>query len=189
MRRPGSLLLLRLAAAALASVGAYAGALGATGNVHEVVPGALWRAAQPDAATLARLRDEAGIRTVINLRGAHPGSDWYDAEIAASRDLGLAHLDFAMSATKPLPPERVAELVALMQSAERPLLIHCRGGADRSGLASALFVAAVAEGGHDAAERQLSILYGHIGLEALSRAAAMDATWEAMEPALGFPDS
>ncbi|MDO5706646.1 MAG: hypothetical protein Q4G49_16470 [Paracoccus sp. (in: a-proteobacteria)] len=68
-------------------------------------------------------------------------------------------------------------------------MIHCKSGADRTGLAAALYVAGIAKGGEFAAEWQLSPRYGHIGIPWLSRAWPMDLTWEAMEPALGFPES
>ncbi len=76
-----------------------------------------------------------------------------------------------------------------MRDAPKPLLIHCLAGADRTGLASALYVAGVEGRGELAAEWQLSIAYGHVGVPVLSRAWAMNQTWEKMEAWLGFPDS
>lgn len=166
--------------------GVYLGTLQLVGNFHEVVPGTLYRAAQITPEHLSDYKKQYGIRTVINLRGANPGSDWYDAELKASDALGISHLDFRMSASRVLSQQRAEELIALMRSAPKPLLIHCQGGADRSGLASALYLAAIAGAQEEAAERQLSLLFGHIGIPYLSAAYPMDESWEDFEPWLGF---
>lgn len=160
-----------------------------TGNFHEVVPGALYRSAQLSATDLARhVRDE-GIRSVLNLRGADPGAHWYDGEVDTARDLGIVHLDFRMSAGHALTPDEAVRLVALMRDAPKPLLIHCRAGADRSGLAASLYLAAIDGAGEERAEAQLSFRFGHIGIPWLSETYAMDETFEALEPWLGYGGS
>lgn len=163
----------------------YASVLHVTGNFHTVVAHEAYRASQPSASDLERYVQRVGIRTVINLRGANEGSPWYDEEVAASERLGLTHVDFRMSSRRRLSQEDAAQLIALMREAEKPVLIHCAGGSDRSGLAAALYVAALAHGGHDASEGQLSLAYGHIPLPR-NPAFAMDLTFEALEPWLGI---
>lgn len=170
------------------SVGGYLGALQLTGNFHQVVAGQLYRSAQPTAEDIAYYAKTYGIRTIINLRGDNNGSSWYDAEIAQAKTLGITHVDFGMSAHRELTQPEAATLIAILERAEKPVLIHCKAGADRSGLASALYVAAVAKLGEAAAEEQISIRYGHISLP-VSAAYAMDRTFEALEPWLGFPSS
>ncbi len=51
------------------------------------------------------------------------------------------------------------KLVKLMKEAKKPLLIHCKAGADRTSLASALYL----YGTHDKQNPQeaISIVYGH----------------------------
>jgi protein tyrosine/serine phosphatase len=78
--------------------------------------------------------------------------------------------------------------VEVLQKAEKPILVHCMSGADRSGLVSALYIAAVAKLGEEAAESQISFQYGHIPLW-FSAAYAMTRSFEVLEPALGFHDS
>jgi len=170
------------------SVGGYLGALQLTGNFHPVVAGQLYRSAQPAAEDIAHYAKTYGIKTIINLRGENSGSLWYDAEIARAKKIGITHVDFGMSARRELTQAEAAELIAILERAAKPILIHCKAGADRSGLASALYVAAVAKLGETAAEQQISIRYGHISLP-LSDTYAMDRTFEALEPWLGFPDS
>lgn len=176
-----------VAVAALAT-GVYLATLQITGNFHAVVEGELYRSAQPGPADIVRYAQDHGIKTIINLRGENKGSAWYDTEIAQSQKFGIHHVDFRMSAWRQLPQQEAAELILLLERAEKPVLIHCKSGADRSGLAAALYVAAVAKLGEEAAERQISIRYGHFSIPLIAPF-AMDATFEALEPWLGFPDS
>jgi len=158
------------------------------GNFHAVADGEAYRSAQPNGTDLAREVAAEGIRSVINLRGENTGTPWYDAEVAESKRLGLTHIDFRMSSRRRLSQAEAAALIELMRTAPKPVLIHCAGGSDRSGLAAALYVAAIARQGEDAAEKHLSLAYGHIALEQ-NPAFAMDRTFEALEPWLGFVDS
>lgn len=167
------------------AVGFYLGALQVTGNFHTVVAGALYRSAQPTAVDIASYQRSYGIKTIVNLRGENIGSPWYDTEVAKANQLGIAHINFRMSARRELTQAEAADLIATLEHAEKPVLVHCQAGADRSGLASALYVAAVAKLGEKAAEQQNSIRYGHISLP-ISATYAMDRTFEALEPWLGF---
>jgi len=160
-----------------------------SGNFHEVVPGELYRSAQPSPERLAAYQREFGIKTIINLRGAKQGRGWYESEVAAARRLGIMHVDYRMSSSSELTQQRAAELLAILKDAEKPILVHCQSGADRSGLVSALYVAQIAQQGEEAAEGQISVLYGHIPIPLLSAAFAMDSTWEKLEAWLGYEHS
>ncbi|MDX1485985.1 MAG: dual specificity protein phosphatase family protein [Alphaproteobacteria bacterium] len=172
----------------IANYAAYAGVLHLTGNFHEVVPGELYRSAQPTAQQIARYKAHYGIKTVVNLRGRNLDHEWYRQELAASRALGITHIDFRMSARKLLSEPRAAELLSILRSARKPILVHCRGGADRSGLVSALYLAMTGHG-EDEAEAQISPRFGHVGVPFLSKTHAMDESFERLEPWLGFPHS
>jgi protein tyrosine/serine phosphatase len=147
------------------------------------------RSAQPSAAEISRYQAEFGIRTIVNLRGAGRGRPWYDQEVSAAKQLGIAHIDFRMSASSDFSQERAAELVQILKAANKPILIHCRNGADRTSLAAALYIAGIAHGGEEAAEEQISIRFGHFGIPLLSPAYAMDRSWENLEHWLGFSKS
>nr|WP_200991911.1 dual specificity protein phosphatase family protein [Rhizobium rhizogenes]QCL10606.1 tyrosine phosphatase family protein [Rhizobium rhizogenes] len=163
------------------SCAAYAGYLQVTGNFHSVIDGQLYRSAQPTSEELASYVRTNGIKTVINLRGTHPGAAWYDEEVTTARTLGIKHIDFGMSASRTISPETAERLVELMASAPKPILIHCRSGSDRSGLAAALYVRKIAGLDEAQAEGQLSFYYGHVGIPAVSAAYAMDRSWEDVE--------
>lgn len=167
----------------------FLGFLQFSGNFHSVSAGKVYRAAQMDAARLEKWVGKYQIASVLNLRGENIGADWYDAEVETATKLGIQHINFRMSASHELTKDEVQSLLQVMRDAPKPLLIHCQGGADRTGLASALYVAGIDKGDEFAAERQLSLRYGHVGIPGISKAWAMDVTWEEIEPMLGFYDS
>lgn len=169
-------------------IGLYLGVLQLYGNFHETIPGELYRSAQLHPGDLTRYERLYGIKTVLNLRGANVGSTWYDQEREEAELLGLNYVNFRMKASRQLGPGEALALIAAMREAPKPILIHCRSGADRTGLASALYVAAIARGSEWAAERQLWMTYGHIALPFLSTF-AMNRTFEALEPYLGYKNS
>lgn len=177
------------AVAAVAAVVGYLALLHARGNFHPVVAGEVYRSAQVTAADIAGYRAGYGIASILNLRGAAPGEAWYDEEIAASAALGVAHADFAMNASRELGPEEAARLIGLMRAMPKPLLVHCRHGSDRTGLAMSLYLAAIRGADEATAEGQLSLWFGHVGVPVLSDAWPMDTSWEKLEAGLGYGES
>lgn len=169
-------------------IGGYYLYLLATDNFHAVVAGEVYRSSQPSASAIARFEGKYGIKTILNLRGENEKHGWYDSEVAQSNALGIKHIDFRMNSSTELTPDQAMQLIAIMRDAPKPLLIHCQAGADRTGLASALYLAAIARKSEKVAEGQLSLRYGHIPYS-FSHAFPMDITFEKMEPLLGFGDS
>ena len=186
--KQGAVILGSVLGAGVGLAGLYLAALQMDDNFHAVVPGELYRSAQPTAALIAEYRKGYDIKTIINLRGDNTGSGWYDSEVAEARRLGIAHVDFRMSARREMTTAQFGQLMDVFHKAEKPILVHCNSGADRSGLVSALYVAAIAKLGEEAAEGQISFRYGHIPLP-VSSAYAMDRSFEAFEAVLGFPNS
>ncbi|MGV6827413.1 MAG: tyrosine-protein phosphatase [bacterium] len=128
-------------------------------NFHVVEPDQVFRSAQLDAVTLSDKIREHDIRTVINLRGANAGKDWYDAEKRVADKLSIDHFDVRLVSTQlPTYPE-LQRLLELLDQAPRPLLIHCAHGADRSGLASALLLLLTKDADPQLASEQTSWKY------------------------------
>jgi hypothetical protein len=131
-------------------------------NFHTVLPGRVYRCAQPSPEALEEMVAAHGIRTVVNLRGRCDPFPWYLAEARATARLDLGQEDVCLSAGRLPSAVELRRLVEVFDRAEPPLVLHCRRGADRTGLASA--VALLLEPGVplDEACRQLGPRYGHI---------------------------
>ena len=128
-------------------------------NLAQFAPGA-WRANQPSPAQFARYA-RMGIRTVINLRGASGQSFWL-FEDEACRALGMTLIDVNLSARQAPGRDRLLTLQSILTSAERPFLIHCKSGADRTGLVAALYLIWVEGKSVAEAQRQLSWRHVHL---------------------------
>ena len=176
-----------LALACLLALVGWFGGLHASGNVQTVIAGQVYRAGTLPAEHLGRLMAQHGIRSVVNLRGPQPGTPWYDAEAATTAAAGAQLLDFPMTAGAPLPKAKADALIRLMADAPKPMLIHCEGGADRTGLAAALYLAAVQGEPARVAGRQLSVRYGHVGIQGLTHAWPMTESWQRLKDRVRSP--
>jgi protein tyrosine/serine phosphatase len=152
----GGLLALALA------LGGYAGYALATDNFHTVVPGQVYRSGQMDAGGFSHCIQRYGIKSILNLRGENPATSWHQAEIATAEKLNVVHYDRSLGSGTPLTLEQMDDLVNLLRQAPKPVLIHCNGGADRSGLVSALYCFAIDGEKPEQADKQLTIWYGHV---------------------------
>ena len=177
---------LRTAIAILAGGASYLSAIQASGNFATVVEAEVYRSNQVTPDRLRAYHDRYGIRTILNLRGASPGSEWYRRELEEARDLGIHVIDFGVSAQHELSDMQIAELAAILRDAPKPLLIHCKSGADRTGLASVMYQAVIKGIDEEEAEQQLSLRFGHFPVPLLSQAWPMDQTWERAEQLYGI---
>lgn len=119
-----------------------------------------WRSAQPLPHQVKALHN-LGIRTVVNLRG-NEGSTTYRLERAACRQTGLHFIDYRLRSRAAPTREEIHGLRELFSEVEHPILIHCKSGADRAGLASVLYLHIVDGIPIAEAKRELSLRYGHI---------------------------
>lgn len=155
--------------------GAYAWVHGG-GNFHAVEKGVVFRSSWLGAQGLEKAIARHGVKSVLNLCGEQPGAAWYEGEVAVSRRCGVKFVNLAFSANAALDANQVAQLADALRDAPKPLLIHCRAGSDRTGLACALYVASHG-GSYRDAQDQLSLFYGHFPYFG-SRSVAMDVTLE-----------
>jgi protein tyrosine/serine phosphatase len=133
-----------------------------TFNFHAVKEGVLYRSAQPSAADLRLVVRDYSIQSVINLRGAQIGQSWYDIEKRVSDELRLQRVDIAMSAARLPHREDLILLLDAFRVLPRPILIHCKAGADRTGEAAAIFAIDHLGWSREDALRQLRPYYGHV---------------------------
>ena len=132
------------------------------GNFHAVIPNEVYRSSQLSPEALERRIRELGLHSVINLRTNETTRSWLkgEQEVVEAHKVDL-HL-IRMSVFMP-PRATLQQLVRLLDTARRPLLLHCEMGVERSGFASA--VAVLLAGGNIAeAQKQFSLTYGFIPL-------------------------
>ena len=156
-------------------------------NWAAVEPGVLYRCNHPTPARLKQARARYGVRTLINLRGHRQcGSDALSRD--AARRLGLTHIDAPLESRGAPHRDRILRLAGIFETMQTPALMHCKSGADRTGLAAGLFV--LLRGGTAAAAlRQLSWQHGHFSH---SRTGILDAFFahyqSVAEGRMGFLD-
>jgi hypothetical protein len=160
-------------------------------NRHAVVPGRVYRCSQPSASELRELARDWHIRTVLNLRGVSPDYDWYQAEARTSHDLNISQEDITLSANRLPPPGELRRLIEVLDHTEYPILIHCKRGADRTGMVSAIVLLLSPDSSFAEAKRQLWPRYGHFEF---GRTAALDTfidyyeTWLAQQGVAHTPE-
>jgi len=155
------------------SIGTFVAYAWWTDNFYIVDPGQFYRAGQQTPDRLRSTIQNYGIKTVFNLRGAHPGESWYSEELRVSAGAGADHVDIALSAAREPDLRTLEKIIDTIRYARKPILVHCLQGTDRSGLVSALYQLAVAKRPLTVAEAQLSLRFGHIPW-LYQRTAAMD---------------
>ncbi|MCO4839622.1 MAG: tyrosine-protein phosphatase [Rhodobacteraceae bacterium] len=130
-------------------------------NFEEVAPG-VYRSNQPDGKRLAQYR-AMGVRSVLNLRGESL-TPFYaiTQEGCAEAKLKLYTVN-KLSAHRAPDRDALLEVFKVFDEAERDLLIHCKSGADRTGLISALYLIDKCGESTRQARRHLSFKYLHIG--------------------------
>ena len=140
-------------------------------NWGVVESGRLYRSNHPLPWQLEAAAKRHGIRSVINLRGHRVscGSDALGREAAVA--LGLTHADQPFESRGAPHKDRLLKLIALYRTLPEPILIHCKSGADRTGLAAGIWHLLQGRGAA-AAMAELSLRYGHI---AAARTGILDA--------------
>lgn len=127
-------------------------------NEAEIAPG-VWRANQPGPRRLTRWRAR-GIHSVLSLRGQQDAAA-ARIEQAACAELGLELSTTRLSATTAPRREVLLDLLARFRSIRHPFVMHCKSGADRTGLAAALYLMAIEGQPWTQARSQLSLRWMH----------------------------
>lgn len=146
------------------AVAAYAATMLAFNNFDTIVAGEAYRSAQVDPQEIRHYKSRYHIRSIVSLRKKRHGKKWHDDEIRTSEEMGITYINFPMDSGEALTDEEMHQLIDIMNKAEKPVLIHCENGANRTGLAAALYLAGVKKIPPDVADDQLSFKYGHINL-------------------------
>jgi protein tyrosine phosphatase (PTP) superfamily phosphohydrolase (DUF442 family) len=127
-------------------------------NFHEVAPG-VFRSNHPDHARLERYAAR-GIRTILTFRG-EVTRPFHRLEEESCAALGLDLHRIRMAAREAPKREALLQLLDFFDTAPRPFLMHCKSGADRTSLASALYLIHVSGASVAEARAQMSPRFIH----------------------------
>ena len=117
----------------------------ALGNFHQVSPG-FFRSAQPNKDGYAQLK-QMGFKTILNLTGnadRERGDAGPEIKVEAVPMSGFSAPSF----------EQVDQALDIVAAAQRPLLVHCQFGKDRTGFVVASYRVVVEKMAVDAAVRE-----------------------------------
>lgn len=108
-------------------------------NFHPITARA-FRSGQPSPRHLRKRIQQHGIRSIVNLRGYDPENPMLQLEeaICAEMNVELIHLRMLSRALPSL--ETLEQAHHILQRIPFPTWFHCKSGADRAGLMSALYL-------------------------------------------------
>lgn len=120
----------------IAVPGGYYGVMVARGNFHEVVPQRVYRSGQPSEQQLRVWIRQYGLKTILSLRGTTAPMAREEKTVADSLGVDMVYL--SLSAHALMPSAELVRLIEVLQTAQKPMLLHCQHGVDRAGTAAAL---------------------------------------------------
>jgi protein tyrosine phosphatase (PTP) superfamily phosphohydrolase (DUF442 family) len=128
-------------------------------NLYEL-GGGMYRSSQPSPAQIRRYQRKLGLKTILNLRGESPYGS-YPLEVAVCREVGIELVDLVLYSRSPPSRRRIHLLKDTFDAIQYPALLHCKSGADRAGMAAALY--RILHLGHpvEDAMKELAWKYGH----------------------------
>lgn len=128
-------------------------------NQHKIADG-VWRSNQPGPERIARLA-KSGIKSIVNLRGPRDDGSW-QLEAEACHKAGIILFDFTTRSRAAPSKSMLHGAKSLFAQIDKPLLMHCKSGADRAGLMAALYLLVAENQPARVAMRQLAWKYGHV---------------------------
>ena len=128
-------------------------------NLHQLDE-MMWRSNQPSPRQIAQLA-QMGIRNIVNLRGPRTVGTWQlEAQACEAHHIRL--YDFTARSRAAPDKQMLHDARDLFASLKGPSLMHCKSGADRAGLMSALYMMMVKKQKTAEALAQLSFKYLHV---------------------------
>ena len=128
-------------------------------NFHQVCD-EVYRANQPSPSHLRSYKDK-GIKAVLNLRGFTQQS-YALFEEETCKNLGLDLISVPFSGSSAPQPEKLLEIIDIIDKIPKPFVLHCKSGADRAGLVSAMYIIIQKQLSVAEAKKQLSFKYLHL---------------------------
>ncbi len=149
---------------ATAAVALFLGALAVrpyvTLNFGVIAPGRAYRSSTPGGWTAGVIADYK-LGSILNLRGGEASQSWYVREVQGARESGVDFYDLPLSGVRRPTRRELLLLIDVLAAARPPVLIHCRAGADRTGLATVVYNLTILGLPPEEAMAGFTILHGH----------------------------
>lgn len=131
-----------------------------THNFRVIAP-QCYRSAQLSPELLEQHIKEQELKCVVNLRGDHEKAGWHKDEVDVCTRLSVEHADIGFDLRKLPDPDALKDLIERFDKGPYPMLMHCRAGSERTGMAAALYCIIVE---HKPLEEALATQTGwHVG--------------------------
>jgi len=108
------------------------------GNFHKVDKN-VYRSAQLFSFNMPYYVKKYHIKSILDLRGA-TDSQTYRDEINISKEYNITHYSYSIGSSHIQTMKKMNKIIDLIKNAPKPILIHCKAGADRTSLATALYL-------------------------------------------------
>lgn len=125
-------------------------------NFHAVTAGQVYRSSRMSPAVMTKVIQAHGIKSVLSLIG--PSA----VESNAVRSAQADYFNVSISDRHAVTEAQMDRIITILRNAPKPVLIHCKAGADRTGLAAALYHFAVEGEPANQAAKELTLFYGHL---------------------------
>lgn len=119
-----------------------------------------YRSNHPSPGFIKKIHKNLGIKTIISMRRADTTGQ-YLLEKEACEVAGISLINLPMSSRSLPEVENILKAKETLETAEYPILIHCKSGADRAGLMSVFYEHFIEHKSIEESLKQLSMKYGH----------------------------
>jgi len=128
--------------------------------IRTVIEGRIYRSGQLSENTLKNLIAEKNIKSILNLRGEGDNLEWYTREKKIAEENHVKLYNVGISSNELTECGKLINILDIVLTSERPLLVHCKRGVDRTGMVSALALAIEENPPLSELRKQFSFRYG-----------------------------
>ena len=108
-------------------------------NFHKVDDG-VYRSAQMNPYTLRKVIKKYNLKTIITFRQDIENSPLSQLEKKVCEEMGVEFIRIGLTSRRLPKKEKLIELKQAFENSKKPMLMHCKAGADRTSLASFLYL-------------------------------------------------
>jgi len=129
-------------------------------NFHKVDEG-LYRSAQITPWRLKKIIKKYNIKTIVNLRTKD--NYLYQVEQEICKNMGVEYIGISLSSRSANSTQNLHRLKeTLLIDGNKPMLIHCKAGADRTGFASVFYHILKGKDPKEAVKKELRLKYAYL---------------------------